>query len=61
MFGALDGSRISVTAPTARKQDFSNRKGWDSIILHGIVDDKLQYVSFVSRSFIPQFMSLFLI
>ena len=60
MFGALNGSHISVTALTARKQDFSNRKGWDSIILQAIVDDKLQYVIFVSRSFIPQFMSLFL-
>ena len=48
-FVALDGSRIPITAPTAGKMDFSNGKGWDSILLQALVNDQWQYVSFVSR------------
>lgn len=42
--GCIDGSHIAVTAPFEGKKDYTNRKGWDSLVLQAVVDDKLWYV-----------------
>ena len=36
--GAIDGTHIPVEAPVENPTDYHNRKGWDSVILHGTVD-----------------------
>jgi len=40
--GAIDGTHIPVTALSEGKKDFNNRKGWDSMVLQAVVDDKLR-------------------
>ena len=41
VFGALDGTHVPILPPVAGYLDFVNRKGWPSIILQALVDDKL--------------------
>ena len=41
VFGALDGTHVPILPPAAGYQDFVNRKGWPSIILQALGDDKL--------------------
>ena len=41
VFGALDGTHVPILPPAAGYRDFVNRKGWPSIILQALVDDKL--------------------
>ena len=38
--GAVDGCHIPVMPPASNHTDFYNRKGWYSIILQAVVDDK---------------------
>ena len=38
--GALDGTHIPILAPKEFHADYHNRKGFNSIILQGMVDDK---------------------
>lgn len=38
--GALDGSHIPILAPKEFHADYHNRKGFNSIVLQGMVDDK---------------------
>lgn len=38
---AIDGSHIPVTPPSNGRTDFSNRKGWPSVVLQAAVDDRL--------------------
>ena len=35
---AIDGSHISISAPTNNHTDYYNRKGWYSMIVQAIVD-----------------------
>ena len=37
---AIDGTHIPVTAPFDGYRDYVNRKGWTSIILQAVCDDK---------------------
>ena len=39
----IDGSHIPVSAPKIGYQDYVNRKGWTSIVLQGVVDNKLLF------------------
>ena len=39
-FGAIDGTHIPVTAPADGGRDFVNRKGWASVILQAVCDDR---------------------
>ena len=41
-YGAIDGAHISILPPTVGYRDFTNRKGWPSIVLQAVVDDKLR-------------------
>ena len=38
--GAVDGCHIPIMPPASNHTDFYNRKGWYSIILQAVVDDK---------------------
>ena len=42
--GAIDGTHIPVSAPAKHHRDFTNRKGWASFVLQGVVDDRGRYV-----------------
>lgn len=39
--GAVDGSHISIIAPSHNPTDYFNRKGWHSVLLQGVVDNRL--------------------
>ena len=39
-FGAIDGTHIPITAPLDGSRDFHNRKGWASVILQAVCDDR---------------------
>uniref|UniRef100_A0A3B3C1P4 Uncharacterized protein n=1 Tax=Oryzias melastigma TaxID=30732 RepID=A0A3B3C1P4_ORYME len=41
IYGALDRSHIPIRAPRDGCRDYVNRKGWASIVLQAVVDDKL--------------------
>src|SRR4029434_1471178 len=41
VFGALDGTHVPILPPAAGYWNFVNGKGWRSIILQDLVDDKL--------------------
>src|SRR4029434_569009 len=41
VFGALDGTHVPILPPVAGYLDFVNCKGWPSIILKALVNDKL--------------------
>ncbi|XP_025157691.1 protein ALP1-like [Harpegnathos saltator] len=47
IIGCIDGSHISILAPTEGYRDFVNRKGWPSYILQAVVDDKTGLEIFV--------------
>lgn len=38
--GSIDGSSIPIIAPELHPCDYHNRKGWDSIILQAVFDEK---------------------
>ena len=38
--GAIDGCHIPVRPPVLNHTDYYNRKGWYSVILQAVVDDK---------------------
>jgi len=40
--GAIDGTHIPVMAPSEGKKDYTNGKGWDSMLLQAVVDDNLR-------------------
>lgn len=40
VYRALDGTHIPILPPLEGYQDLVNRKGWPSIILHVVVDNK---------------------
>lgn len=40
VMGSIDGTHIPVTAPELGNKDYTNRKGWESLILQAVVDDK---------------------
>ena len=37
-FGAVDGSHIPIVAPPEYHNDYFNRKGWNSVLVQGVVD-----------------------
>ena len=39
-YGAIDGTHIPVTAPEDGLKDHVNRKGWPSVQLQAVCDDK---------------------
>ena len=39
-YGAIDGTHVPVTAPFEGYRDYVNRKGWTSVILQAVCDDK---------------------
>uniref|UniRef100_A0A3B3BNY6 DDE Tnp4 domain-containing protein n=1 Tax=Oryzias melastigma TaxID=30732 RepID=A0A3B3BNY6_ORYME len=41
IYGAIDGSHIPIRAPRDGYRDYVNRKGWASIVLQAVVDDRL--------------------
>nr|CAB3251812.1 putative nuclease HARBI1 [Phallusia mammillata] len=43
VMGCIDGSHIPITAPMQGKKDYTNRKGWDSMVLQGLVDDHYMF------------------
>lgn len=42
IIGAIDGSHIAITPPSDGYHDYINRKGWPSIVLQAVVDNKLK-------------------
>ncbi|XP_034057701.1 protein ALP1-like isoform X2 [Gymnodraco acuticeps] len=38
--GAIDGSHIPILAPRDYPKDYYNRKGWHSVVLQAVVDDR---------------------
>ncbi|XP_062403605.1 uncharacterized protein LOC134094192 [Sardina pilchardus] len=40
-YGSIDGSHIPIRAPRDGYRDYVNRKGWTSIVLQAVVDDRL--------------------
>ena len=40
---AVDGSHIPIIAPTFKHVDYFNRKGWHSIILQAVVNDRYTF------------------
>ena len=46
VFGALDGTHVPILPPAAGYRDLINLKGWLSIILQALVDDKLIFRDF---------------
>lgn len=55
--GAIDGTHIPILPPTDGYRDYINRKGWPSIILQAVVDDKYRYVQ-VHNLFVLLILSL---
>ncbi|XP_033102404.1 protein ANTAGONIST OF LIKE HETEROCHROMATIN PROTEIN 1-like [Anneissia japonica] len=41
--GAIDGSHIQILAPHQYHTDYSNRKGWHSIVLQAVADHNLRF------------------
>ncbi|XP_035986731.1 putative nuclease HARBI1 [Fundulus heteroclitus] len=41
--GAIDGSHIPIVAPNERRVDYFNRKGWYSINMQALVDDRYMF------------------
>lgn len=41
--GAIDGSHIPILSPVFKHKDYFNRKGWHSIILQAVVNDRYQF------------------
>ena len=41
--GAIDGTHVPVTPPSAYKEDFRNRKGWFSVNAQCVVDHELMF------------------
>ena len=42
--GAVDGCHIPISSPAMNRTDYYNRKGWYSMILHGIVDHSYRFI-----------------
>ena len=42
--GAIDGSHIPISAPCQLRTDYYNRKGWYSVVLQSLVDDKYRFM-----------------
>ena len=42
VYGALDGTHIPILPPSDGYRDYVNRKGWPSIVLQALVDDRYQ-------------------
>ncbi|CAM4608237.1 unnamed protein product [Leuciscus chuanchicus] len=40
VYGAIDGTHIPIRPPAEGYRDFVNRKGWPSIVLQAVVDDR---------------------
>lgn len=57
LIGAIDGTHIPILPPSNGYRDYINRKGWPSMILQAVVDNKYRYVH-VYHLFIPLFLSL---
>ena len=45
IWGAIDGTHIAISAPEKHHRDFTNRKGWPSFVMQGVVDDRGRSVS----------------
>ncbi|XP_055955589.1 uncharacterized protein LOC126814699 [Patella vulgata] len=41
--GAIDGSHIPILGPSMNHADFHNRKGWYSIIVQAVVNDRYEF------------------
>ena len=41
--GAIDGTHIPIEAPQDSPSDYYNRKGWHSVILEAMVDDRANF------------------
>ncbi len=39
--GAIDGSHNPIIAPSHNPTDYFNRKGWHSVLLQAVVDDRM--------------------
>ena len=39
-YGAIDGTHIPITAPSDGYRDYVNRKGWPSLQLQAVSDDR---------------------
>ncbi|XP_018364042.1 PREDICTED: putative nuclease HARBI1 isoform X1 [Trachymyrmex cornetzi] len=44
VIGAIDGSHITISAPTENPDNYINRKGYHSILLQGICDHTLKFI-----------------
>ena len=42
--GAVDGTHIPIIAPTTDHCDYFNRKGWHSLIMQAVVDDRYMFI-----------------
>nr|XP_055024604.1 uncharacterized protein LOC129414563 [Misgurnus anguillicaudatus] len=43
--GAIDGSHIPIIAPEDNHAEYFNRKGWHSVLLHGVVDHRFCFTN----------------
>lgn len=43
VYGALDATHIPILPPSNGYRDYVNRKGWPSIVLQALVDDRYQF------------------
>ncbi|XP_064462179.1 uncharacterized protein LOC135372507 [Ornithodoros turicata] len=43
VIGAVDGTHIPVLPPSVGYRDYVNRKGWPSLVLQAVVDDRMRF------------------
>ena len=43
VWAAIDGTHIPISAPRGHLREYTNRKGWQSVVAQGVVDDRGRY------------------
>lgn len=47
--GYIDGTNIPITAPKVGRKDYINRRGWTSLNVQAMVDDRCRYAIVISH------------